>query len=288
MAMRSLLVKMDKRPGAPATSWPWPCSTPPTRHHQPGAPGMVNVGFQAQRHSRSTVLRSVGQADGAPAATVGTAPIKEQVIHFINKKLPGGLPTKDGARAADIEDKDYVPIIRNPQATTADSEAVFYFPGCGSERLFSQVGLATRPCCGTLACRPCCRRATCAAATPARQRPVRQGREDDHRQPRAVPPRGQHAELPRHQDRGGELRHLLRPVAGLRVRQDLPGSRIVDIHEFLLEKGIQVACGPGRLPVPRALPQPHEAGRLDEDRARWWATRCSRATAAAANRARWA
>jgi Fe-S oxidoreductase len=39
---------------------------------------------------------------------------------------------------------DYVPIIRNPQTTTAETEAVFYFPGCGSERLFSQVGLATQ------------------------------------------------------------------------------------------------------------------------------------------------
>ncbi|MEY3782557.1 MAG: hypothetical protein RIS97_735, partial [Pseudomonadota bacterium] len=43
-----------------------------------------------------------------------------------------------------IEDNDYVPIIRNPQATTSETEAVFYFPGCGSERLFSQVGLATQ------------------------------------------------------------------------------------------------------------------------------------------------
>jgi Fe-S oxidoreductase len=75
---------------------------------------------------------------------VGTAPIKEQVIHFINKKLPGGLPKKTARALLDIEDKNYVPIIRNPQTTTADTEAVFYFPGCGSERLFSQVGLATQ------------------------------------------------------------------------------------------------------------------------------------------------
>jgi Fe-S oxidoreductase len=66
------------------------------------------------------------------------------VIHFINKKMPGGLPKKTARALLDIEDKDYVPIIRNPQATTADTEAVFYFPGCGSERLFSQVGLATQ------------------------------------------------------------------------------------------------------------------------------------------------
>jgi Fe-S oxidoreductase len=80
----------------------------------------------------------------APPATVGNAPIKAQVIHFINKKMPGNLPKKTARALLDIEDKDYVPIIRNPQTTTSDTEAVFYFPGCGSERLFSQVGLATQ------------------------------------------------------------------------------------------------------------------------------------------------
>ncbi|MDX1334834.1 MAG: (Fe-S)-binding protein, partial [Gammaproteobacteria bacterium] len=42
-----------------------------------------------------------------------------------------------------IEDENYIPIIRDPQKTSDDSDAVFYFPGCGSERLFSDVGLAT-------------------------------------------------------------------------------------------------------------------------------------------------
>ena len=66
------------------------------------------------------------------------------MIHFINKKMPGGLPNKTARALLDIEDKDYVPIIRNPKTTNAETEAVFYFPGCGSERLFSQVGLATQ------------------------------------------------------------------------------------------------------------------------------------------------
>jgi Fe-S oxidoreductase len=43
-----------------------------------------------------------------------------------------------------LEDDSMVPVIRNPQKVGEDSDAVFYFPGCGSERLFSQVGLATQ------------------------------------------------------------------------------------------------------------------------------------------------
>src|SRR5256885_6943883 len=50
--------------------------------------------------------------------SVGRAPLKEQVIHFVNKKLPGGLPNKTARALLDIEDKDYVPIIRRDRKST--------------------------------------------------------------------------------------------------------------------------------------------------------------------------
>ena len=106
--------------------------------------GMVDVGFKVQRIANDLLRGLANKQTAAPPATVGSAPIKEQVIHFINKKMPGGLPKKTARALLDIEDKDYVPIIRDPLTTTAETEAVFYFPGCGSERLFSQVGLATQ------------------------------------------------------------------------------------------------------------------------------------------------
>jgi Fe-S oxidoreductase len=42
-----------------------------------------------------------------------------------------------------LEDRTQVPILRDPKVAPEEAEAVFYFPGCGSERLFSDVGLAT-------------------------------------------------------------------------------------------------------------------------------------------------
>src|SRR3546814_15024985 len=39
---------------------------------------------------------------------------------------------------------DWSSDVCSSDLTSADTEAVFYFPGCGSERLFSQVGLATQ------------------------------------------------------------------------------------------------------------------------------------------------
>jgi Fe-S oxidoreductase len=55
------------------------------------------------------------------------------------------VPTAHVARAAGHRRRQAViPVIRDPLRAAEESEAVFYFPGCGSERLFSQVGLATQ------------------------------------------------------------------------------------------------------------------------------------------------
>jgi Fe-S oxidoreductase len=77
-----------------------------------------------------------------PPATVGKPPLVAQVIHFVNKPMPK-VPTKTARALLDIDDNTMVPVIRDPRKAGEDSEAVFYFPGCGSERLFSEVGLAT-------------------------------------------------------------------------------------------------------------------------------------------------
>jgi Fe-S oxidoreductase len=58
--------------------------------------------------------------------------------------MPGGLPKKTSRALLGLEDPSMVPIIRDPAKLSEDSDAVFYFPGCGSERLFGQVGLATQ------------------------------------------------------------------------------------------------------------------------------------------------
>jgi Fe-S oxidoreductase len=165
MNMRNLLRKMGQksfRPGNAAAMFMLNATNP--ADHQACAAAMVGVGFKAQRLANDLLRGLAHQAGHAPPSTHGRAPIKEQVIHFINKKLPGGLPKKTARALLDIEDKDYVPIIRDPKATTAETEAVFYFPGCGSSACSRRWAWPRRPCCGTPACRPCCRPATCAAA----------------------------------------------------------------------------------------------------------------------------
>ncbi len=144
MNMRNLLRKMGKKSFSPANafqSWFIGTANPAAINF---AHSLTHLSFKAQNLGNQVLRGLAKKQTTAPPATVGRAPIKSQVIHFINKKMPGGLPKKTARALLDIEDNDYVPIIRDPKATTAETEAVFYFPGCGSERLFSQVGLATQ------------------------------------------------------------------------------------------------------------------------------------------------
>ena len=145
MNMRNLLRKMGQksfRPAGAAAMFLLNATNPQTIKAARSV--MVNIGMRSQRWAHDLMKLVARKQTKAPPATVGTAPMKQQVIHFINKKLPGGLPKRTARALLDIEDKAYVPIIRDPQATNSETEAVFYFPGCGSERLFSQVGLATQ------------------------------------------------------------------------------------------------------------------------------------------------
>ncbi len=106
---------------------------------------MINWGYKAQNFAHGLAKRfGLLRDKKQPPATVGKAEIKAQVIHFINRPMPKKMQSKTSRAMLGLEDDHMIPVIRNPQKVTEDSEAVFYFPGCGSERLFSNVGLATQ------------------------------------------------------------------------------------------------------------------------------------------------
>jgi len=146
MAMRDLLRRMGKKkfnPGSAASMFFLNVKDPQTI--KVARTLMLEWGYKAQRLGNRFFRPAAKVQTSHPPATTGGRPkATEQVIHFINKKMPGNLPKKTARALLDIEDARYVPIIRDPKRTTSESEAVFYFPGCGSERLFSQVGIATQ------------------------------------------------------------------------------------------------------------------------------------------------
>ncbi len=107
---------------------------------------MIAWGYAAQRLGFG-IAKQMGLLRGQnahPPASTGPANVTAQVIHFVNKPMPGGLPKRTSRALLGLEDPQTVAVIRDPQKSADDGDAVFYFPGCGSERLFSQVGLATQ------------------------------------------------------------------------------------------------------------------------------------------------
>ncbi len=105
--------------------------------------GMIEWGYMAQRKAYELVKKLPLLKQGAlPKATTGAQPVREQVVNFMRKPMPK-VPQQTMRALLALEDTKMVPIVRDAGKVTDESDAVFYFPGCGSERLFSQVGLAT-------------------------------------------------------------------------------------------------------------------------------------------------
>ena len=78
-----------------------------------------------------------------PDATTGKLKVNDQLSALVSRPIRVELPKRSYRTELGLENKTQVPIISNPDKNNEDADAVFYFPGCGSERLFSDVGLAT-------------------------------------------------------------------------------------------------------------------------------------------------
>ena len=150
IAMRNFLRKTGKKKMAPGTklAMAFLSATDPARIKALKT-GMIDLGYKAQRlgHALAKAFGLTQETVRHPPASLGRPDVKTQVIHFLNKPLPAQVPRRTARGLLDIEDAAIIPVIRDPRRASEegnDGDAVFYFPGCGSERLFSQVGLATQ------------------------------------------------------------------------------------------------------------------------------------------------
>ncbi|HUP96995.1 MAG TPA: DUF3683 domain-containing protein [Usitatibacter sp.] len=241
--MRNLLAKMKKRrnPGTWA-SLQFLNATDPTKIKLIKAV-MIDFGYRAQRVANKLWGRTpfVQKQVTAPPETHGKPALKAQVIHFINKPMPGGLPKRTARALLDVEDPATVPIIRDPVRVTEESDAVFYFPGCGSERLFGQVGLATQAllyhvgsqcvlppgylCCGYPQ--------TSAGRADQGEKITVQNRVLFHRVANTL----NYLDIKTVVVSCGTCMDQLQKYE---FDQIFPGCRLLDIHEYLLEKGLKL------------------------------------------------
>lgn len=106
---------------------------------------MLEWGLQSIRSLR-ILLKSIGLAPKRremARATTGSPVKTQQIVNFVRNPVQANVPSKTMRQLLMADTTDLVPIIRNPQTPVEERDSVFYFPGCGSERLFSQIGVAT-------------------------------------------------------------------------------------------------------------------------------------------------
>lgn len=202
---------------------------------------MIEWGYKAQRFGTKLFAPVAKAQTVAPPSTVGKPPIKAQVIHMFNKAMPGNLPKKTARALLDIEDASIVPVIRDPQKASDENDAVFYFPGCGSERLFSQVGLATQAMLyhvGATTVLPpgylCCGYPQTAGGNEDKgQQITTENRVLFHRVANTLNYLDIKTVIV---SCGTCMDQLLK----YQFEQIFPGCRLLDIHEYLLEKGVKI------------------------------------------------
>jgi Fe-S oxidoreductase len=201
---------------------------------------MINFGFRMQRWA-SSLWRLWQQKNASLSkvirSTEKSAPPIQQIVHFIRKPLPKNIPRQTARAMLDIQDDRVIPIIRS--ADKAGSEAVFYFPGCGSERLFSQVGLATQAMLwhiGVQTVLPpgylCCGYPQTASGQKQKGDWITaENRVLFHRMANTL----NYLDIKTVLVSCGTC---LDQLARYNFEQIFPGCRVIDIHEFLMEKGI--------------------------------------------------
>ena len=244
IAMRNLLRREGRKrfnPGTAASMFFLNATDPSTIKVAKAL--MIDVGYRAQRFAYAVVGKAgLARAQTSrPPSTTGKTAIKAQVIHFINKPMPAGVPIRTARALLDVEDPTIIPIIRDPAKVNDDSDAVFYFPGCGSERLFSQVGLATQAMLyhvGAQCVLPpgylCCGYPQTAAGNHDKgQEIITDNRVLFHRVANTL----NYLDIRTVIVSCGTCLDQLQKYAFEKI---FPGCRLLDIHEYLLEKGVRL------------------------------------------------
>ena len=204
----------------------------------------MRIGFGVQRTLHGWGKR-LGLFDGRTRHTTpNTQGIVPQVLRFIDTPLPA-VARKTARTALGIEDGKTIPILRHPEK--AGDEAVFYFPGCGSERMYSQIALATEALLyhhGVQTILPpgylCCGFPASSSGEEALGNRINaDNRVLFHRMANTLAYLDIKAVIV---SCGTCMDQLL----GYELAKIFPDARLLDIHEYLMEKGVSMDGVPGR------------------------------------------
>jgi FAD/FMN-containing dehydrogenase/Fe-S oxidoreductase len=206
--------------------------------------GLLEWGFKGVNLAGSIARRIgvYGRGEHPPAATTGKPKPQALATELVRRSLRVELPRQTYRQALGLEDATQVPILRDPSRNPDEMESVFYFPGCGSERLFSDIGLATLAMLyeqGAQTVLPpgylCCGYPQSAAGLEASGRQIAmENRVLFHRVANTL----NYLDIRTVIVSCGTCMDQLLKYEFERI---FPGCRLLDIHEYLMEKGVASA-----------------------------------------------
>ncbi|MBF0176118.1 MAG: DUF3683 domain-containing protein [Magnetococcales bacterium] len=207
---------------------------------------LLNGGYAGQRlaHHIWRRLHPVS-AENLPPASNEPPHWSARVAHILDTPLPGRLPRYPLRSWLGIENPDVIPLLRDPSRSNERAPAIFYFPGCGCERLFSDIALALLALLfhhGVQVVLPprytCCGFPQNASGDPTLGRRISTGnRVLFHRLANAL----KYLSIKEVLISCGTCLTQLHTYEFDRI---FPGSRLMDCHEYLLEKGWSITETP--------------------------------------------
>ncbi|MET0091104.1 MAG: FAD/FMN-binding oxidoreductase [Candidatus Thiodiazotropha sp.] len=205
--------------------------------------GMAEWGFKGLNlgHALAGKLGLVKSPQQPPHATTGQPKPQTLMVEMLQTPIRVEAPSQTLRDALKLNDPTSVPILRNPARVSEESDAIFYFPGCGSERLYSEIGLATLAMLHELGAETvlppgylCCGYPQTAAGLHARGRQIStENRVLFHRIANTLNYMDIKTVLV---SCGTCMDQLLQ----YEFEKIFPGCRLLDIHEYLLEKGVHL------------------------------------------------
>ncbi|MCU7850723.1 MAG: DUF3683 domain-containing protein [Candidatus Thiodiazotropha sp. (ex Monitilora ramsayi)] len=203
--------------------------------------GMAEWGFKGLNLGYSLAGKAglVKPKAQPPKATTGTPKPQTMLVEMLQKPIRVAPPAKTLRDALNLQDTKSVPILRNPRKVSEESDAVFYFPGCGSERLYSEIGMATLAMLGELGAETvlppgylCCGYPQNAAGLHARGRQITtENRVLFHRIANTL----NYMDIKTVLVSCGTCMDQLLQYEFDKI---FPGCRLLDIHEYMMEKGV--------------------------------------------------
>ncbi len=201
---------------------------------------LVDVGFLAERLASDVARVQNASTVRNPTPTTGFPTKKRELFMMVNRKLPKPRMHTTLRHLLNITDPSVVPVLRNPKTTTDESEAVLYFPGCGNDRLFPEIGLACLSLlwnAGVQTVLPpqfmCCGYPMKGNGMPEEEsRMVTANKVIFHRMANTL----NYLDIRTIVVSCGTC---MKQLKDYHLEEIFPGSRLVDIHEFLAERGFK-------------------------------------------------